>query len=80
MMKFIKDAGMDYTVGYAGKKVSDAFLSGTEDETGSAPIPQLFIFSRDGRLIEHLIGDNPEHTARLEQVINQQLSSVASLR
>jgi len=75
VMRFIKDAGMDYTVGYAGKKISDAFLNGTEDETGSAPIPQIFVFARDGRLVEHLIGESPERgITQLERIINQQLS------
>jgi thiol-disulfide isomerase/thioredoxin len=73
--KFIKQAGVNYTVGYADRRVSSAFLDGTEDETGTAPIPQLFVFTRDGRLVEHLIGEDPERgLQQLEQVVNQQLS------
>jgi hypothetical protein len=35
-------------------------LKGTEDETGAPPIPQMFVLSREGRVIEHLIGDSPQ--------------------
>jgi thiol-disulfide isomerase/thioredoxin len=76
--KFMKEVGINYRVGYADQKLSGAFLNGTEDETGSAPIPQLFVLARDGSLLEHLIGDRPEHAAQLEKVISQQLSLVAS--
>jgi thiol-disulfide isomerase/thioredoxin len=72
--RFIDRAGIGYTIGYAGQKVSDAFLKGTEDGTGSAPIPQLFVIARDGRIVEHLVGEDPEAgLKRLEDVINQQL-------
>ncbi|HEY9431805.1 MAG TPA: hypothetical protein VI260_10130 [Blastocatellia bacterium] len=45
-------------------------MKGTEDETGASPIPQIFVLSREGRVIEHLIGDSPPRGADyLEQVI-----------
>jgi hypothetical protein len=45
-------------------------LKGAEDETGAPPIPQIFVLSREGRVIEHLIGDSPTQVAEyLEQVI-----------
>ncbi|MFN7946798.1 MAG: TlpA disulfide reductase family protein [Blastocatellia bacterium] len=72
--KFIKDAGINYPVGQGGRLLSDAFLNGTEDETGDAPIPQLFVFARDGRLVEHFVGSRPEHAAALEKIVNQELS------
>lgn len=75
VLKFMKEAGVNYTIAYAPDKVSGAFLDGTEDETGSAPIPQLFIIGKDGRVIEHLIGNDPRHSiARLEEVITAQLN------
>jgi cytochrome c biogenesis protein CcmG/thiol:disulfide interchange protein DsbE len=78
---FIQRTGITYPIGYADRRVSGAFLNGTEDETGSPPIPQLFILGRDGQLVEHLIGNDPEHTlARVEKIINQQLAQVASSR
>jgi len=79
--EFIKQAGVNYTIAYADRRISDAFLRGTEDETGEAPIPQLFVFSRDGRLVEHFIGEDPARgLASLEKVINQQLSIPESPR
>ena len=75
VLKFMKEAGVNYTIAYAPQNFSGAFLDGTEDETGSAPIPQLFVISKDGRLVEHLIGNDPRHSlARLEEVIAAQLN------
>lgn len=75
VLKFMKEAGVNYTIAYAPDKVSGAFLDGTEDETGSAPIPQLFVIGKDGRVVEHLIGNDPRHSiARLEEVIVAQLN------
>jgi thiol-disulfide isomerase/thioredoxin len=75
VLDFIKQAGMNYTVGYADDRFSAAFLSGTEDETGQPPIPQLFIFGKDGRLIEHLIGYRQDHGLPfLEQIVTEQLA------
>jgi thiol-disulfide isomerase/thioredoxin len=69
---FLKKAGADYIVGYDNRWMSSAFLKGTEDETGSPPIPQVFVLSRDGRVVEHLIGDHPFEA--MEQVIKNALS------
>jgi len=76
VLEFLKKAGADYIVGYDNQWISSAFLKGTEDETGAAPIPQVFVISRDGRVVEHMIGENPQRGVKdLEQVVNQQLSS-----
>jgi thiol-disulfide isomerase/thioredoxin len=70
VIEFLKKAEADYTVGYENRWLSSAFLKGTEDETGSPPIPQVFVLSREGRVIEHLIGDSPQRGADyLERVI-----------
>ena len=75
VLPFMKKAGINYTVAYANEKISRAFLDGTEDETNEAPIPQLFVISRDGRVIEHLIGNDPRHSiAQLEEVLTKQLN------
>ncbi|MCI0663940.1 MAG: TlpA family protein disulfide reductase [Acidobacteria bacterium] len=72
---FIKRVGINYTIAYANNWVSDAFLKGTQDETGTHPLPQLFVLSRDGRVVEHLIGDSPQHgVPYLEKVVKQELS------
>jgi cytochrome c biogenesis protein CcmG/thiol:disulfide interchange protein DsbE len=75
VIEFLKKAGADYTIGYDDHRLSSAFLRGTEDETGAPPIPQLFVISRDGRIVEHLIGDSKQRGIDyLEGVVNQQLS------
>jgi len=78
VVKFLKRAGADYTVGYDNRWVSSAFLKGTEDETGAPPIPQMFVLSREGRVIEHLIGDSPQRGAEyLERVIVDNLNGAS---
>ena len=75
VVEFLKKARADYLIGYDNEFLSEAFLKGTEDETGLPPIPQLFLISRDGRVVEHLIGDSPERGIEfLEKAVNQQLS------
>ena len=75
VVEFLKKAGADYTIGYDNQWVSSAFLKDTEDESGSPPIPQLFVISREGRVVEHLIGDSPQRGIKyLEEIVNQQLS------
>lgn len=76
VVEFLKNRGADYTVGYDNQWLSSAFLKGTEDETGSPPIPQLFVISRAGRVVDHFIGEDPQRGKQeLEQSIVQQLSS-----
>ena len=72
---FLKKYDADYTVGYENQWLSKAFLKGTEDETYSPPIPQVFVISRDGRVVDHFIGETPQGMTELEQVVNQQLAS-----
>lgn len=73
---FIKQVGINYTIAYPSRIISDAFLKGTEDESGSPPIPQLFIFGKNGKVAEHLIGERPERgLSYLEQIVTQQLST-----
>jgi len=74
--EFIKKAGINYTIGYDNSWLSGAFLKGTEDDSGQPPIPQLFVIARDGRVIEHLIGEQPGRMQYLEKVVNEQLGSL----
>jgi thiol-disulfide isomerase/thioredoxin len=74
VVDFLKKRGADYTVGYDNRWLSSAFLKGTEDEVGP-PIPQLFVISRDGRVVEHMIGENPQRVKALDQIISQQLAA-----
>jgi peroxiredoxin len=73
--EFIKKAGINYTIGYDNSWLSGAFLKGTEDDSGSPPIPQLFVLTRDGRVVEHLIGEQPGRMQYLEKVVNEQLGA-----
>ena len=75
VIQFLKRHKADYTIGYDNRWLSSAFLKATEDETGSPPIPQLFVISREGRVVEHMIGETPGGITRLEQVVSQQLAS-----
>jgi thiol-disulfide isomerase/thioredoxin len=75
--EFMSSVKMIYPVG-RNREVSDAFLDGTEDETGAPPIPQLFVFARNGRLINHFVGYDPKADAQLEQLISQELSTTPS--
>jgi thiol-disulfide isomerase/thioredoxin len=73
---FVKQVGVNYQIAYPSRIVTDAFLKGTEDETGSPPIPQLFIFGKDGTLVEHLVGERPDKgLTYLEKIVTQQLST-----
>ncbi|MEO6726945.1 MAG: TlpA disulfide reductase family protein [Blastocatellia bacterium] len=73
--EFIKKAGINYTIGYDNSWLSGAFMKGTEDDSGQPPIPQLFVIARDGRVVEHLIGEQPGRMQYLEKVVNEQLDS-----
>lgn len=78
VLEFIKKAGVDYTIGYDNRWLSTAFLKGTEDETGAPPIPQLFVLSREGRVIEHMIGDSPQRGIEyLEKIVSQELNGAS---
>lgn len=71
---FIQKFQVNYQIGYDNSWISEAFLKGTEDDTGAPPIPQLFVISRDGRVIEHLIGEQPGRMQHLEKIVTEQLS------
>lgn len=73
--EFIKRFSVNYQIGYDNSWIAEAFLKGTEDDTGSPPIPQLFVISRDGKVVEHLIGEQPGRMQYLEKVVNEQLSA-----
>jgi thiol-disulfide isomerase/thioredoxin len=79
--EFISKYGANYTIAYENDWVARAFLRGTEDESGMPPIPQLFVISRDGRLVEHQIGEDPQIGLRnIEKIVAQELSMKAASR
>jgi thiol-disulfide isomerase/thioredoxin len=70
---FMKDFGINYKVAYENHWLSRAFLKSSEDESGKPPIPQLFVISRDGRVVDHLIGGGHAPEA-LEKIVKQELA------
>jgi thiol-disulfide isomerase/thioredoxin len=51
---FVREFGVNYTIGFAPEGMFEAFVG-----PGEHPIPQTFLFDREGRLREHLIGYDP---------------------
>lgn len=72
---FIKRFSVNYQIGYDNSWLAAAFLKGTEDDSGQPPIPQLFVISRSGKVVEHLIGEQPGRMEYLEKVVNEQLNA-----
>jgi thiol-disulfide isomerase/thioredoxin len=70
---FMKEFGINYKVAYENYWLVRAFLKGSEDESGKPPIPQLFVISRDGRVVDHLIGGGHAPEA-LEKIVKQELA------
>lgn len=69
---FMKEFGIDYTIAYSNRWVQEAFFKGSEDETGQAPIPQVFVISRDGRVVEHVFASDPPEN--LENAVKRELA------
>jgi thiol-disulfide isomerase/thioredoxin len=70
---FMKEYGVTYTIAYGNNWLSNAFLKGSQDETGQPPIPQVFVISRDGRVVDHLFASDPPEN--LENAVKQQLAA-----
>jgi peroxiredoxin len=70
---FMKEYGINYKIAYGSRWVSNAFLKGSEDETGQPPIPQAFVISRDGRVVEHVFATDPPEN--LENAVKQELAA-----
>jgi thiol-disulfide isomerase/thioredoxin len=70
---FMKEYGITYKIAYGNNWLSNAFLKGSQDETGQPPIPQVFVISRDGRVVDHLFASDPPEN--LENAVKQQLAA-----
>ena len=55
-----KDLKMNYRVGFATQSMFSAF-----DQRGMGSIPQTFIFGKDGSLVKHLVGFDPNAAPRI---------------
>ena len=70
--EFVRDYEVDYPVGWATRDVAVSFMK----FSGRNAIPQSFIISPDGRVLEHFVGFNPYQTPdSLRQAIEEALNS-----
>jgi peroxiredoxin len=67
--KFIQDFQIDYRIGWAPVEVAAPLMQGHD------AIPQIFVISRDGRILKHFRGFSPANTpAELKQALEDALN------
>jgi len=66
--KFIEDFQIDYRIGWAPVEVAAPLMQGHES------IPQIFVISRDGRILKRFIGFSPAYTTQLKQTLEDALN------
>jgi len=59
VQRVVREFGVNYTIVFAPDGMFDAFVG-----PGEHPIPQTFLFDREGRRREHLVGYDPLTDAR----------------
>jgi thiol-disulfide isomerase/thioredoxin len=67
--RFVKEYNINYTVGFATTETFGAFAG-----EGELPIPQTFIFDKDGKLRAHLVGFTSSESKRLRQTVSRLLA------
>lgn len=60
VMEMAKDFKINYQVGFAPPNMLAAF-----DQRQTGGIPQTFIFGKDGNLVMHMVGFNPNQTPKM---------------
>ena len=66
--KFIQDYQIDYRIGWAPGEVAAPLMQ------GHSAIPQIFVISRDGRILKRFVGFSPANTAaELRQALEDAL-------
>jgi peroxiredoxin len=66
--KFIQDFQIDYRIGWAPVELSAPLMQGYD------AIPQIFVITRDGRILKHFVGFSPANTsAQLKQALEDAL-------
>ena len=65
--KFIQDFQIDYRIGWAPAEVGVPLMQGHE------AIPQIFVISRDGRILQRFIGYSVAYSTQLKQVLEDAL-------
>jgi peroxiredoxin len=67
--KFILDFQIDYRIGWAPVQVAGPLMQEYQ------AIPQIFVISRDGRILKHFVGFSPANTsAQLKQALEDALN------
>jgi thiol-disulfide isomerase/thioredoxin len=70
IQNFVKQFGINYTVGMANSDMFIAYLG--EKETA---IPQTLVFDRNGKVIAHLVGYTKADATKLDSAINRALAN-----
>jgi thiol-disulfide isomerase/thioredoxin len=65
--KFIQDFQIDYRVGWAPGQVAVPLMQGRE------AIPQIFVISRDARILKRFVGYSANYSAQLKQTLEDAL-------
>jgi thiol-disulfide isomerase/thioredoxin len=65
--KFIQDFQIDYRIGWAPVEVGVPLMQGHD------AIPQIFVVSRDGRILKRFLGFSASYTSELKQVLEDAL-------
>ena len=65
--KFIQDFQIDYRIGWAPVEVAAPLMQEYQ------AIPQIFVISRDIRILKHFVGFSPSYTAQLRQALEDAL-------
>jgi thiol-disulfide isomerase/thioredoxin len=65
--KFIQDFQIDYRIGWVPGEVAATLMQGHE------AIPQIFVISRDGRILKRFLGFSPAYASQLKQALEDAL-------
>jgi thiol-disulfide isomerase/thioredoxin len=65
--KFMQDFQIDYRIGWAPVEVAAPLMQGHD------AIPQIFVISRDGRILKRFVGFSASYTSQLKQVLEDAL-------
>ena len=68
LRKFIQDFQVDYRIGWAPGEVAATLMQGHD------AIPQIFVISRDGRILKRFVGFSADYTSQLRQALEEALN------
>jgi len=66
--KFIQDFQIDYRIGWAPVEVGAPLMQGHD------AIPQIFVISRDGRILKRFVGYSAAYASQLRQALEEALN------